>query len=1239
MTTMKNFITCFIFFCFFIGKGGFSQGRINSGANSPGKSFSFTLKNAGKTSAGIFKSDGTLIKTLWSGVSYNAGTYSKNWDGTDDAGKPAADDKYQVKVLSNNIQYQWEGTAGNTSTDMTGENILHGQRIIYGVCVSGTRMYVAHNYNEKLASYHYIDLSDIGKEYHFFKNFEGAYVRYIATDGIRIYWGGGDANSSKTFLFSTKASDNTEAAGTNSVPTSTTYGRTYISGFNVVTGPNKADKTAQITGVAVQRTGNYLFVTRKLLNKVYVLNKTTYALVQTITNINAPAEVATDAAGNLWMIHNNNIIEKYTVSGSGGLTSSGITLSGIADPYALAVSPTTGELAVCDGGTSQQVKFFNGSTGALNSTLGQAGGYVNSPAVTDYKFAFSTQRDVRFTADDNYGGNFASITFQPDGSFWVVDIHNSRVQHYNSSKVYVERMMMLSNNSQCVDKTNPTRVFRGYLEFNIDYNNPNYRTSWRLVNNWSGNALKTYGELNDVVTMSNGKTYGWQLCDNNQNRELVELTATGIRYTGLKKSGQFWQIDKDDYLINWNSAGTGKVLTYTKYALASFNGSNNPVWSSTGTIFAQAAIASGDPQQEFHNKYAVTSSGIVAIFTGYKGSAGYHLGGIPVNGTGFSFKTSKSTSSSYTGAYPLDGTFDIGNNVGNAGSQGLTAGRSIMWCYYGEGWKGGFQVNQYAHYWDDGLLLNVFGTNWTLNPNGTDGQQGGPVYIPFAGMAGNAYHPSLIVNPNDTASLFLYHNDESYHNGIHRWKVTGLNTIQEQVIPLFQTTLSSASALSFGSIAVNSESNKTLTVTNSASNQDIVISSIAINGSTSFSYTAPYSLPFTLKSGKSADLSVKFKPSSAADQTANLVVNPSDPTNSTTTALSGTGTSTGNNQQSIGFTLVNANTDQDIQTLKDGDTINPAVLSGKNLNIRANTSDAVGSLVFNLSNQETRTQTETGLPLALFGDVNGHYNTWTPTAGRYTLKATPYSQSRGNGTAGTPVTINFTVIDGSGNTSSITSFTLVNATTDQDIQTLNNGDSIDLSAVSGTNLNIRANNSSGVGSEVFNLTGQETRTQTETSLPLAVFGDINGNYSNWTPAVGSYNLKATPYSQSGGNGTAGTSFSIEFNVINQASVSVQQKSFQTEAKTPEEQVNTVKVYPNPSDKGRFTVLLPSKFMGDISFSLVSVSGNKLTSGTISLKKPASHLSFDFFNEMTGSGIYYLILETNKQKTYIKLMRR
>lgn len=111
------------------------------------------------------------------------------------------------------------------------------------------------------------------------------------------------------------------------------------------------------------------------------------------------------------------------------------------------------------------------------------------------------------------------------------------------------------------------------------------------------------------------------------------------------------------------------------------------------------------------------------------------------------------------------------------------------------------------------------------------------------------------------------------------------------------------------------------------------------------------------------------------------------------------------------FTLVNASTDQDIQWLKEGDYIFKSVYP--QINIRYNPVSTPGSVVFKLNGGVYRTENQA--PYALAGDVSGDYNPWSVSPGNYELTATPYSGSNGSGTAGTPLTIHFSVADTSSN--------------------------------------------------------------------------------------------------------------------------------------------------------------------------------------------------------------------------------
>lgn len=106
------------------------------------------------------------------------------------------------------------------------------------------------------------------------------------------------------------------------------------------------------------------------------------------------------------------------------------------------------------------------------------------------------------------------------------------------------------------------------------------------------------------------------------------------------------------------------------------------------------------------------------------------------------------------------------------------------------------------------------------------------------------------------------------------------------------------------------------------------------------------------------------------------------------------------------FTLVNADTDEDIKTLVDGDVIGKS--ETENINVRFNPAEPPGSVRFILNGSNVRT--ENAAPYSLAGDASGNYNPWTgASSGSYTLTATPYSGSGAGGTAGEPTTIHFTI--------------------------------------------------------------------------------------------------------------------------------------------------------------------------------------------------------------------------------------
>ncbi len=115
----------------------------------------------------------------------------------------------------------------------------------------------------------------------------------------------------------------------------------------------------------------------------------------------------------------------------------------------------------------------------------------------------------------------------------------------------------------------------------------------------------------------------------------------------------------------------------------------------------------------------------------------------------------------------------------------------------------------------------------------------------------------------------------------------------------------------------------------------------------------------------------------------------------------------------------------------------------------------------------------------------------------------------------------------------VVSFTLMHAGTAGEIGPLTNGMTINLATIGSFSIRANTCNGQNVGSVKFIVNGATVKT--ETAAPYAINGDSPaGDYVAWTPSTGSKTLTATPYTGSGGSGTAGISETVTFTVINQA---------------------------------------------------------------------------------------------------------
>ncbi len=755
-------------------------------------SFTFTLAETSHTSAGVFRKDSTLVRTLWSDVVYSAGSHTKYWDGKNDQGVLInfADSEYVIKVLDNNLQFHWDGTIGNSSDSMTGEHKHRGYyHCMKGLCFTSTRGYFVTGYTEGSSSIGYFDIATPNKKEVLLANATNGQtgdLRFVATDDNYVYVGAADGGANNnSFVFALNASGNTEVPFSSGSPYQLTNGKRYdyaISKFN--------KSNSIITGLAVQKNGNFLFVSRAGANLVQVLNKTTGALLQSLT-YTAPGSLAVDSCDNLWMVTNTNVITKSSVSGTGTLTQL-LTVINATEPIAIQVSADGQTLAVADAArTVQQLKFYSTATGALTNTFGTVGGYTADATVNNNKFYFNDTR-ISHRRD-----KASFIAYQSNGSYWVSDPGNFRVQHYNSSNVFINRIQSLGSTYRTwVDKNNITRLFSDQLEFQIDYSVSDLTgtAGWVQTKNWGANVLRSVdtavGTKFDFVdrtptSFPNGKTFKLMRRFNTTTLEVVELVEGGtLRYTGSTRPILGTIIAKDGSLHTYTKGAIGGRGIYRRYPHTGYDGSGTPTWNTTPDIVQSTPIlVVDDPNFSPLSTETISSSNKILFYNPnayqtfvtknnplnvpYKS---YMLNNMSLGGINWLGKTEHVTHVRYQGEYPSVGDFEIGNVF--AGSNINVVKRFVLTGHHDEFWKA-MQTNKYNLYWDNLLAIGQFGKTRT--------EIGGLGVHAAEGMAGNALSPCLVESvTGDT--LNLYHGDESDHSGITRWRITNLSSLSQQEI-------------------------------------------------------------------------------------------------------------------------------------------------------------------------------------------------------------------------------------------------------------------------------------------------------------------------------------------------------------------------------------------------------------------------------------------------------------------------
>jgi hypothetical protein len=755
-----------------------------------GSGYTFPLLRPSVTSAGVYKPNGQLTATVWNNVTKDAGTHNVYWDGKDDFGNTIADTVgYYAQVVSNNLTATWEGGIGNTSDSLSGPSKWRASQGVYDMAFAGDYGYACLNYTEsQISSYKFnvnTPQNKISINYGTGSLAWGASAMFVATDGNLVYWASTDPNDL------TRAYVIVNSVNNDSIPATMAFGttvtNTHSRGYSSVIDTVLLQVGATPSGIAVQKTGNYLFVAHGGMNRIDVLNKTTGASVLNITTLTNPRSLCVDTAGNLWVIHTFDglpKVEKFTVnSGTGAITSTGVSLSGLLSPLRLGVSPDNTAIVVADGSTSQQLKAYNNSSGSYMWTHGQAGGYQSDPTVYNDKFYLVDRSGYTNLTFQTF------IAFQPNGSFWVGDAGNYRYQHFAANRAYIDNIMYFPRSyAMAVDHNNPTRVFNGYMEYLIDYSKKldnGVNGSWTFVRQWRDGVPNAYGTsgyeydmdaatFKNLTMFPNGRTYALLTRRASTTpllpyrQYLFELPSSGnLRNTGLffdPLATERTNIMPDGSLKLFNTS----TYTWTTRSLTGYDGSNNPIWG-TATALSNLNTINVADIKDYGDNTVFTSNGYLAAFD-YDQEQGlnglrYHMAGIKIGDTAYRYKTAKATFPSYSGDFPDDGGFDIGNNVNYAGGTIISMDSIIAWNFRGENWKNGQTAKWNMYHDKTGLMISQFGV---ANYEFPSAMQNPPA------LHGNIFDADLIkVN----GKYYLYHQEEGPHSQLVRWAIDSINTI------------------------------------------------------------------------------------------------------------------------------------------------------------------------------------------------------------------------------------------------------------------------------------------------------------------------------------------------------------------------------------------------------------------------------------------------------------------------------
>ena len=748
----------------------------------------FDLPRSAVISAGVYATDGSLLRTLWRGETLPAGRHARSWDQRDDLGRVVgvgAGD-VEIRLIHHRLRYEWEGVIGNSSAVFTGAQVHKAYLAPVGIAIDGKEAIYSVGYNEGQPGLHGFRLESPGLDTLPLPSTD-AFVSYgmITMDAERVYWANLGGLSRTSFVGAIDRSARVALPFAKGAAVCLNYrsnsrvcypDQDYKGVIDLQTDPQNLP-----SGIAVQRVGKVLAVARPREQRVALFDKHSGERIGAI-NVRVASSISNQMAmtpgGDLWVISGTSLLRFTDLDISPRLAG---RIDGLIKPLTVAAAAAReDELWVAEGGAHQQVKRLD-ATGQVQAVIGQAGGYAQDPGIQAEKLCFGVAEQSEQTA----------IAQAVDGSVWIVEPCNNRMRLFRPAPdgqwVAAAQIAYLPHSyNATVDLGNPRRVFANFLEFALADAAPLTPGdgSWRLVRNWLGGmpaslrdeqtANRGFGGLTTVRTFSNGRTFALMLAQTRQ--VLVELPRTGplklVRAFAAPLPGATPRVLHENGDLGYAVTGSASQQVM-RLPLAGFDDAGAPQWAREPVKLASVPTLKGTPfyRGAFSGmppRFPLTASGHVIYFDGSAaGNEGFHLGAAMQGSDRWLWQASPSAALDGKGSFQ---TKAIDGSLHYAGNTVWTHDRHIVYGFHGEFYKDlqngrVGQANQLMHFDESGLFLGQFGVPTT---RATEPAQ--------AGLSGNAFSPTLV---RDGDHLFIYHNDEHAHAGVHRWRIDGWKDLRD----------------------------------------------------------------------------------------------------------------------------------------------------------------------------------------------------------------------------------------------------------------------------------------------------------------------------------------------------------------------------------------------------------------------------------------------------------------------------